>query len=37
VSQPRDNDAVEVHDLIADINTLQGDAGRETTITQSDD
>jgi hypothetical protein len=29
---PVDNDAVEVHDLVADINELQGDAGRDTTI-----
>lgn len=37
MSQPRDNDAVEIHDLVADINTLQRDAGRETTVTTEAD
>lgn len=35
-AQPGNNDAVEIHDLVADINTLQSDAERETTITQDD-
>jgi len=32
-----DNDAVEIHDIVDDINHLQGDAGRETTVTQPQD
>lgn len=28
-----ENDAVTVHDLVEDINTLQAETGRDTTIT----
>lgn len=33
-TQPSDNDAVEIHDLVDDINKLQQETGQDTTITK---
>lgn len=33
-TQPSDNDAVEIHDLVEDINKLQQETGQDTTITK---
>lgn len=36
MTHPQDNDAVEIHDLVEDINTLQAETGRQTTVVQDD-
>lgn len=36
MGNPQDNDAVEIHDLVEDINTLQAETGQQTTVVQDD-